>query len=283
VIALVLWLFGLSLYFILSNRKDIRVIPISLFFVAILTAVGPVSAFNVSKANQFAHLEHLLEKNKLIGPARDINDTIVVSATDYDRIRSIANYFRFDREKGTLEEWLRPRMPKGVTLGSLTQEGDITTALNFNTGQHDFTNAAEIHFGQSTPDAHAISGYDYYAPLILGPSRGDTDTILNISGITIMERAGVELQIHGHGENVTLTYKSIFDELLARRDSVLRAGGEADKIQPIIRRSASWFDLMISFRDASLMVNQPRMIANQAQQDSAMRYWGEGALFIKFK
>lgn len=314
VIALVLWLFGLSLYFILSKRKDIRLIPVSLFFVALFSAIGPLSAFSIAKQDQFAQLEHLLEKNKLIGPARDIKDTIIVSAEDYDRIRSITNYFRYEREKGTLEEWLRPRMPKGIVLGPLTHERDITSVLNFNAGQRDAAHTY-IQFGHTTPDARSITGYDYYVPLHLGPRKPDrspdgrssavNDTLIAAHDLTVIHVGGDALLLSHRGESVTVTYSSIFSELVARRDSVLRSGaderssGLAERIDPVVHRAAETMDIMITFRDASVQPSElsarDRSSANErsstddrssAPQPKVIEhpaYWGEGALFVKLR
>jgi len=64
-IILAAWLTGITIYFLGSNKQNIKVIPISLFVLALLATYGPQSAFSVSKASQTARLKKLMhEKDK---------------------------------------------------------------------------------------------------------------------------------------------------------------------------------------------------------------------------
>lgn len=64
-IALAVWLLGITLYFLLSKKDNIKVIPISLTIVALLAAAGPQSASSVSKWSQQNRMEkHYPVKNK---------------------------------------------------------------------------------------------------------------------------------------------------------------------------------------------------------------------------
>jgi hypothetical protein len=65
VIALVAWLGAISLYFIVRRDGDIRWIPITLAALALITCIGPWSAYSVSAASQCARLERLLRDNGL--------------------------------------------------------------------------------------------------------------------------------------------------------------------------------------------------------------------------
>jgi hypothetical protein len=66
VATLAVWLAGLVAYFIISKRKDIRVIPFSLFLVMMSISFGPLSAFSVSERSQVNRLERNLEKHGLL-------------------------------------------------------------------------------------------------------------------------------------------------------------------------------------------------------------------------
>jgi hypothetical protein len=286
VIILVLWLLGIALYFILSKKKDIRLIPITLCIVAMIASVGPVSAFSISKSNQFARLERLLEKHHLIGSSRNISDKRIIPAEDYDEIQSIAHYLQYDHEEQTLEEWLRPRVPAGVVISKLTYDSDIATVLNFSSERGDVT-GGYIQFGERTPDAQRISGFDYYVPLVLGPRGSDRDTLLNTGSLIVYHREGKELIVTNGVDVQTLSYSSIFNELTTRRDSTLRAGGNTDSLAPNFYRSSSTMDLWINLHQASIETGQPpQNVARPTaltSDNSARRYWGSGALFIKLK
>ena len=63
---LTIWLLGISLYFIVSKVDNIKVIPISLFLVGMLSVYGPLSGFASAYRNQTRRMNHVLEKNKLL-------------------------------------------------------------------------------------------------------------------------------------------------------------------------------------------------------------------------
>lgn len=52
VILLACWLLLIAVYFLVSKQKRIRFIPVTLFFTALLSAYGPLSAFNVAFRSQ---------------------------------------------------------------------------------------------------------------------------------------------------------------------------------------------------------------------------------------
>jgi len=65
-LALGIWIAGVALYFLVSRRRDIRAIPISLCGLALLASVGPWSAASVSRADQVARLRGVLERHGLL-------------------------------------------------------------------------------------------------------------------------------------------------------------------------------------------------------------------------
>ncbi len=59
-IVLAAWLAGITIYFLASKKQNIKVIPISLFVLALLSIYGPQSAFAISKASQITRLKKLM-------------------------------------------------------------------------------------------------------------------------------------------------------------------------------------------------------------------------------
>lgn len=59
-IILATWLTGITGYFLFSKKQNIKVIPVSLFVLAILSIYGPQSAFSVSRVSQTARLKKLM-------------------------------------------------------------------------------------------------------------------------------------------------------------------------------------------------------------------------------
>lgn len=60
VLILAIWLTGMAIYLIVNRLRNIKAIPISLCIIAIVSAYGPLSAFNVSERNQFQRLKEIL-------------------------------------------------------------------------------------------------------------------------------------------------------------------------------------------------------------------------------
>ncbi|TDQ11726.1 DUF4153 domain-containing protein [Pedobacter metabolipauper] len=59
-IILALWLAGIMVYFLMSKKDNIKVIPISLCILALLAVYGPQSAFSVSKYSQLYRLKKII-------------------------------------------------------------------------------------------------------------------------------------------------------------------------------------------------------------------------------
>ena len=62
-LVLALWLLGLSLYYGITASRNIKLIPMTLGAVALLTSMGPWSAYSVSHWSQLGRLGGLLEKH----------------------------------------------------------------------------------------------------------------------------------------------------------------------------------------------------------------------------
>lgn len=93
VVALGLWVFGVMLYYSLAKRFKNIVLPVSLALVALLTVMGPWSAYSVSRYSQNARFEilateyNMVNGNTLQKPDREI------SLEDKKAIVSILEYF----------------------------------------------------------------------------------------------------------------------------------------------------------------------------------------------
>jgi len=112
IITLTLWLFLITLYFTFSKSKNIKVIPISLFAIALFISIGPWSAFSVSKRSQFHRLERMIELAN--------HDTATYDQYDrkspYNQVRSITRYLLEDFGEAPMREWLTEKVPKASVL-----------------------------------------------------------------------------------------------------------------------------------------------------------------------
>lgn len=104
VVLLGLWLVGISLYFLLSRRDNIKVIPISLAVAAFLISFGPWGAFDVSIRSQFSQLEGLLAENGMLINGKYRNNPTI----DYkvaSSVRSIVFYLEGHNSLDQVEGW----------------------------------------------------------------------------------------------------------------------------------------------------------------------------------
>lgn len=60
------WLLAMAIYFLFSRKKDIRLIPVSIFIIVFLASFGPWGAFAVSEKSQTNRLKKLLLKHEVL-------------------------------------------------------------------------------------------------------------------------------------------------------------------------------------------------------------------------
>jgi len=91
-IVLSLWLLIVALYFLISRRKNIKFVPLSLFFAALISGFGPWNAYQVSSLNQHLRLENLLEKNRMLINGKAVKTKKEIKKLDQKEIASIVDY-----------------------------------------------------------------------------------------------------------------------------------------------------------------------------------------------
>ena len=283
VIALTLWLLGISIYFIISKRRDIRLIPVSLCIVAIVSSVGPLSAFSISRADQYSRLEALLEKHQLLGVNRDLKANRVLPRAEYDEIRSISYYLQSEHETGELERWLETRLPPGTKVSKFTYDRDIATLLNIAPDIKDRT-GTHIEFGRGVSDAQIIRGFDHYSPIRFGARDATRNRLIDAEGLVLEQREGEVVAEYGN-ERLVVRFDSIFTELVSRRDDAIRTGGSVDSISTDLFRSTPSFDLLLTIHEGSVELSNEYYPVEPGTKEPAqiMHYWGQGAVFVKLK
>ena len=84
------------LYFVFSRARDIRLIPIVLFVLTLLSAYGPWSAFSISEASQHGRLENFLKSTGILTNGRV---QMASSSISLDNRREMSSIIRY------LDEW----------------------------------------------------------------------------------------------------------------------------------------------------------------------------------
>jgi len=182
-IVLSLWLFIVALYFLFSRRKNIKFVPLSLFFAALLSGFGPWNAFEVSSLSQHSRLENFFQKNKMIVNGKATKSKKTITKADQKEIASIVEYMidvhgvesiqdLFTQDLAVLTKEKRGEyfnktdrilallgLESGVEYASI----DVDAAIQ------------NYEYSCNRRDGKIVSGYDYYFPLGIYPNNNSYD------------------------------------------------------------------------------------------------------------
>ncbi len=164
VLALAVGLSAVTACFVLSKRADIRVVPIVLFIIAILSAYGPWSAFAVSERSQQGRLETILERNSLLSDGHIAPASGEISFQDRQDISSILTYLNsthgFDAIAGYLSDSMRVSID---TLAEGSRPMEIARLIGFEYVHTWYPEREGAYFAFNTSDWGSIDirGYDY--------------------------------------------------------------------------------------------------------------------------
>ncbi|HEY2954085.1 MAG TPA: DUF4153 domain-containing protein [Candidatus Eisenbacteria bacterium] len=111
------WLTLISIYFLSSRGKDIRIIPATLCAIAFLTAFGPWGAFGVSRRSQIARLRHLLESNHVLAGGAIRKPDREPPFEDLKQISAAVSYLNDVHDLRAVRAWLGGSGPGGRPAG----------------------------------------------------------------------------------------------------------------------------------------------------------------------
>lgn len=106
VVALGVWLLGISLYFIWSRKKLLSVIPLTLSLVLVVSSLGPWSAQPMSIRSQYHELNELLITN---GYVDDEGFHETSERVDFEDNKRIENVINFLDERSALSSFIEDR------------------------------------------------------------------------------------------------------------------------------------------------------------------------------
>ncbi|HET6253403.1 MAG TPA: DUF4153 domain-containing protein [Puia sp.] len=111
-LALALWLLFITLYFLLSRKKDIRLVPLTLCILAFLSCWGPWGAFSVSMHSQRHRLQGMLEKYGLLVNGKVVagKTHVEVSLKDRKAISSEVDYIVGNHGYKPLQPWFNSNL-----------------------------------------------------------------------------------------------------------------------------------------------------------------------------
>ena len=156
------------LYFVFSKSKDIRIIPMVIFAIALLAAYGPWSAFSVSKTSQQNRFEKLLIDNKMMlngklqGPPPDM------SLNAEREMSSVIEYLNNTHGAASLSKWLPDSLIKSLdTVDRYSRPLEIAKAMGIEYMPY-YRGDSDQQYFDFTPKEREIiklEGYDYLIDL----------------------------------------------------------------------------------------------------------------------
>lgn len=92
VLALAVWVLGVMIYFSLAKNYRNIIILVSLSLIALISVLGPISSYSVSKLSQNSRLEGILARNNMLKDGA-VQPSDNISKEDRIEVSSILNYF----------------------------------------------------------------------------------------------------------------------------------------------------------------------------------------------
>jgi hypothetical protein len=217
VFVLACWLTFISLYFLFSKTKNIKVIPITLFILSFGVSFGPWGAFAVSERSQMGRLEKLLISNKILVDGKIIPAKDKISEKDQGNISSIVYYLAERNSTPVLQKWFGNSLDTILSKEKYSQPSNIMKlmGLEYQSNYREFTNSERKEYFNYRFDESKVTnvtGYDYYSSLQIYRREDDkkqwndstfiTDIDSNKLGLTLLKEPCM-MKITYNGEEVT--------------------------------------------------------------------------------
>ncbi|MEE1946169.1 DUF4153 domain-containing protein [Pedobacter sp. KR3-3] len=161
-IVLACWLSAITLYFLFSKKQNIKLIPISLCVLALLTVYGPQSAFSVAKYSQLARLKRLMHQQSK--QALKERPEVVRYLIDQHGLSSLQSFTQADLKQ--IEEKIDKKLGNGMVYKYEIRREKIDTALALlKIKDIDFDDEnVQLNFDSESNGEIVVKDYDVYFP-----------------------------------------------------------------------------------------------------------------------
>ncbi len=152
------------LYFVFSKGKDIRIIPMVIFAIALLAVYGPWSAFSVSKSSQQNRFEKFLIDNKMLLNGKLQEPPPDISYNAEREMSSIIEYLNNTHGAVSLSKWLPDSVIKSLdTVDRYSRPLKIAEHIGIEYMPYYRGTGDQQHFDFTPKEREIIKleGYDY--------------------------------------------------------------------------------------------------------------------------
>jgi hypothetical protein len=160
------WLAGITLYFNFSKQRNIKILPLSLCLVALLSSFGPWGAFEVSKRSQISRLEYLLQSNNMLGTDhKAIAAPKAISEQTQTEISETLRYLYNRHGKTALQPYFNADLQAiSDKIGNYAVSDSLARFLAISNNSYAFaSNDIELYLAEANPTV-SVSDYDVYVP-----------------------------------------------------------------------------------------------------------------------
>ncbi|MFZ5979027.1 MAG: DUF4153 domain-containing protein [Candidatus Zixiibacteriota bacterium] len=170
------WLAIMAAYFIISKRRNIKIIPASLCALTFLISFGPWGMFAVSEKSQIARLQGFLESNSILVEGSVQKAPGVVSENDIAEISSILWYLREVHGYDGIQSWFSENLRLDSTETSWFKDAPaVAGMMGFEFDM--YSRSGSSGFFSLTVDLKSpvsISGYDHLVQVTYSKSEAVT-------------------------------------------------------------------------------------------------------------
>lgn len=194
------WLTGIVIYFIFSNVKSIKVIPISLCIITLAVSVGPIGAFAVSERSQLGRFEQILTKNTMLSDSGIIQQPMnEISFEDRKELSSLVDYVVDNHSIKEFGKYFERPIDEIIKDSTTYKDSEkIVNALGINYVEYwenEETVSQFFRIASSGEFLVDIKDYDYASNEILFIREKNSFSIESEEGITTIQFGFNELSI----------------------------------------------------------------------------------------
>ncbi len=210
------WLLTVAIYLLASKAKDIRLIPMTLFLIAVVMSVGPWGAFETAKRSQYNRLEGILMENNLLQDGLYVQASADLTDEDVIEINEIVRYLNQRHGLDSIEPWFDGEDLDGLANARWEVKDKVIEdyfglevmyprAMRYEFDSRDST-SFNLFVDPMKSSSLSISGYDHMVDLgQKGIEIEETFTIGSRSFETNLDMESQELRIR-EGGDVVLTF-----------------------------------------------------------------------------
>jgi hypothetical protein len=132
-IVLAAWLFFITIYFLVSKKQNIKMIPMSLSLLTLLTVYGPQSAFSVSEYSQQQVLINIFKRNNAFKDGKLLPvDSSKISRKDGNRAVATLDYLITHHDMASIDPYITADWKKVAdTLGMKDRESWVVSMSRY--------------------------------------------------------------------------------------------------------------------------------------------------------